>query len=82
LKKLLLDMVAAYRPRHELQKVAPRNFDAFFLPRKQVKKDSRNSCGAVPRKGRPAFAIRGFSGAISSFACRNQAAETKEGKIP
>jgi Protein of unknown function (DUF3768) len=30
-------------------------------------------------KGRPAFAIRGFSRAISSFACRNQAAETKEG---
>jgi len=73
-------MVAVYRPRHELQKVAPRNFDAFFA--KGQKKTGQNSCGAVAAKGRPAFAIRGFSRAISSFACRNQATETKEGKTP
>jgi hypothetical protein len=29
-------------------------------------------------KGRPAFAIRGFSRAIPPVLCRNQAAETKE----
>jgi hypothetical protein len=44
-------MVAAYRPRRELQKVAPLNFDAFFA--KGQKKTVENSCGAVPRKGGP-----------------------------
>ena len=27
-----LDMMEVYRPRRELQKAAPRNFDAFFEP--------------------------------------------------
>jgi len=39
-------MVAAYRPRRELQKVAPRNFRCFFLPRKRGKKD--NEIPVVP----------------------------------
>jgi hypothetical protein len=50
-----------YRPRRELQKVAPRNFDAFFA--KGQKKTVE--IPAVPgREGRPAFAMRGFSRAI------------------
>jgi hypothetical protein len=41
-------MAAVYRPRRELQKAAPRNFDAFFEPVSfgEAKKDSRNSFGA------------------------------------
>ena len=30
IRPLFLDIVAVYRPRRELQKAAPRNFDAFF----------------------------------------------------
>jgi hypothetical protein len=51
LRRAFLDMAAAYRPRRELQKAAPRNFDAFFLRR--GKKKHRISCGAVPRKRVP-----------------------------
>jgi hypothetical protein len=39
-------LALGYRPRRELQKVAPRNFDAFF---EGAKNDSRNFCGAVLR---------------------------------
>ena len=31
-RKTFLDIVPVYRPRRELQKAAPRNFDAFFEP--------------------------------------------------
>jgi hypothetical protein len=78
-----LDIVALYRPRRELQKAAPRNFAAFFEPvyfEKQKKTVEIPSVRALTRYlsfcSAP-FAIPGFSRAISSFACRNQAAETK-----
>jgi len=77
-----LDMAAVYRPRRELQKAAPRNFDAFLNwffgeTKKTVEIPSvrallflwvlkRAFCNSRLQQGDP------------SFACRNQAAETKE----
>jgi len=57
-------MAAVYRPRRELQKVAPRNFDAFFEPVyfEEAKIDSRNSCGAVPPKGGPLLQFAASAG--------------------
>jgi len=40
-------------------------------------KDSRNSCGAVPRRA-ARFCNSRLQQGDFSFACRNQAAETKE----
>jgi len=49
-------------PRRELQKVTPRDFDAFFAQGIGPKKDSRNSCGAVPRKGGPLLQFTASAG--------------------
>jgi hypothetical protein len=68
-----------YRPRCELQKAAPRNFDAFFEPVyfEKQKKDSRNSSGARAAflfgLLKPAFCNSRLQQGDPSFACRNQA---------
>jgi hypothetical protein len=71
--ELSFDMAEFYRPRRELQKAAPRNFDAFFASKKRQSNFLR--CRAA--QARPAFAMRGFSRAIPLLQCRNQAAVTK-----
>jgi hypothetical protein len=59
-----------------LQKVAPRSFAAFF----QGEKRQQNSCECrAARASR--FCNSGLQQGDSSFACRNQAAENKEGNI-
>jgi hypothetical protein len=58
-----------------LQKVAPRNFDAFFQREKRQSK-----IPAVPPQGRRLCNSRLQQGDFS-FACRNQAAEAREGII-
>lgn len=58
--KASFDILPAYRPRPELQKVAPRNFDAFLLKGKKTVK-----IPAVPRSR--ALAIQGFGRAIPPF---------------
>src|SRR3984893_8792716 len=45
-KLSFLDIVAVYRPRHELQKAAPPNFDAFF---ERVYFGKQNKRSANPR---------------------------------
>jgi hypothetical protein len=67
-----------YRPRHELQNVAPRNFDAFFAKGSGKKRQSKFlRCRAA--KGRPAFAIPGFGRAIFLLS-RNQATNCERKK--
>jgi len=49
-------MAALYRPRRELQKVAPRNFDAFFEPVYLRKQKKTVEIPAVPcRQGAARF---------------------------
>jgi hypothetical protein len=83
LQKIIFDMVTVYRPRRELQKAAPRNFDAFFEP---VYFEKQKKTVAIPAVRAltlylvfcsAPFAIPGFSRAIPLLHCRNQAAETK-----
>jgi hypothetical protein len=66
----------AYRPRPELQKVAPRNFAAFFV--EDAKKTTKFLRCRVA-KMRRALCNSRLQHDDSSFACRNQAAENKEG---
>jgi hypothetical protein len=67
-----------YRPRRELQKAAPRNVDAFFEPvyfekqKKTVEIPAVRALFILVVRSAP-FAIHGFSRAMTSFACRNQA---------
>jgi hypothetical protein len=74
---------AVYRPRRELQKAAPRDFDAFFEPVYFEKQKKTVEIPAVRARRfnlvfcSAPFAIPGFGRAMTSFACRNQAAETK-----
>jgi hypothetical protein len=65
-RRAFLDSAAVYRPRRELQKAAPRNFDAFFSPRGKKRQSNFLRCRAA--QARPAFAMRGFSRAIALFA--------------
>jgi hypothetical protein len=67
-----------YRPRRELQKAAPRNFDAFFARRQKKTVE----IPAVPGRERASrFCNSRLQQGDPSFVCRNQAAETKEGNI-
>jgi hypothetical protein len=66
-----------YRPRRELQKVAPRNFDAFFAKRQKKTVEIPPVPG---REGAARFCNSRLQQGDPSFVCRNQAAETKEGK--
>jgi hypothetical protein len=63
----LLVTCVAYRPRRELQKVAPRNFPAFRRRLGKTRKFLR--C----RRQGGALAIPGFGRAMAPLACRNQA---------
>jgi len=76
-------MAAVYRPRRELQKAAPRNFDAFFDPVSLKKQKKPVDIPAVRARFSFGFLKRAFCNSRlqqgdPSFACRNQAAETKE----
>src|SRR5271166_4582082 len=72
-------MAAAYRPRPELQKAAPRNLDAFLRRGKKASKFLRCArCFFVGFLKR-AFCNSELRQGDRPFACRNQAAETKDG---
>jgi hypothetical protein len=71
-----------YRPRPELQKAAPRNFDAFFEPVYFEKQKKTVEIPSVRARLFSGFLKRAFCNSRlqqgdPSFACRNQAAETK-----
>jgi hypothetical protein len=51
-EKAFLDSAAVYRPRRELQKAAPRNFDAFFEPVIFEKQKKTVEFPAVPAQAR------------------------------
>ena len=72
-----LDIAAAYRPRRELQKAAPRNFDAFFA--KGQKKTVE--IPAVPCRARAArFCNSRLQQGDSSFAMSQSSGRNKERK--
>jgi hypothetical protein len=66
-EKAFLDSAEFYRPRRELQKAAPRNFDAFFASKKRQSKflrcpRKRGFCNARLQQGDPSFAMSQSSG--------------------
>jgi len=70
-----------YRPRHELQKVAPRNFDAFLKPISLEKQKRQSKFLRCRREGRRFCNSRLQQGDFP-FACRNQATDSKQENTP